>query len=337
MFDRLTLFTVDSTHRSIVTFLDNHRLQMGRQIQGDLVRAIMNTHIVLPVVSSDALMRMKDHDPTVVDNVLLEWIIALNCYKHVDCIINKILPVLFGTRTEGVVGSLFNERTVDSLPDYQPTATMELAFSLLSEHRVSIKDDVRNLTVRDILNRLLQFMCVLAWKETENATLIARVAETLVEGLAEPLLNSVPDNGSALGDAATVSATASDPDPAPLRESPPAMDSSAAKEAEELIPLEKLSVEQVGYLLFHIDLAMYVADFKNNRVDGEALSLSETTDDLKEGLVIVSILFTIYINVLIRRVIAVGVSKGIHAKKILKLTSELKVSGVPVAKLVPPL
>ena len=266
-----------------MTFLDNHRLQMGRQIQGDLVRAIMNTRIVLPVVSGDALARMKDHDPTVVDNVLLEWIIALNCYKHADCSINKILPVLFGTRKEGVVGSLFSERTVDYLPDYLPTATMELAFSLLAEHRVSIKDDVRNLTVRDILKRLLQFMCVLAWNDTENAVLIARVTETLVEGLAEPVNDSATANGFPPGPAAAAGATT--PDPVPACGSPSAVDSRSDKESGELIPLNKLSVEQVGYLLFNIDLAMYISEFKNNRVDGEALSLSETIDDLKEGMV----------------------------------------------------
>lgn len=273
VFDRLTLFTIDSSHRSIATFLDNRRLQMGRQIQRDLVRALKSTQVFVPVVSVDACTRMLHHDPTIVDNVLFEWIVALNCYRHRDCRINMILPVLFGSRKDGVTGNFFSEGIVDRLPTYEPTATIELAHSLLKDLRVSVREDLLHLSVRDIAKQLLQFMCVLSWNETENAALIARVTDALIDSLAEPLQNS------------DISPTPAVQDSVAVGTKPVSDYTRTAVDAElQVIPLEKLSVEQVGFLLVYIDLPMYVDDFKSNHVDGEVLSLSETTEDLKEGM-----------------------------------------------------
>lgn len=330
VFDRLTLFTIDDSHRSIVAFLDNHRLRMGEQIQGDLVKAVRNSRIFMPVVSADALARMKQHDPSIVDNVLLEWIIALNCHKHPVCRLSKVFPVLFGSRKDGAVGSLFTEKAIDELPDYSPDATIDLARALLREQGVSVKEDLICLSVKDVLNRMLQFMCTLGWKYTENAQLIAHVTQSLVNSLAEPEVSD------AMFDAAPPAAAFTAEAVKQIENKPAIGDAQLTVHYhKESTPLETLTVEEVGYLMANIDLSMYIDDFAANRVDGEVLALSESVDDLKEGesclcCILVVQSFVIFIFA------AVGVLKGIHAKKILKMTAEMKMSGVPRFRLVKP-
>ena len=282
VFDRLTLHTVGYTHRSIVTFLDNRRLQMGRQLQGDLAKAISNTSIMMPIISSEALKKMLDHSPSTVDNVLLEWLLALNCYRHISCRLNKILPVLFGSRKEGAVMSIFEENIVDRLPDLTPDATLELAWSLLNERGISIKEDLMCLTVRDIAKRMLQFLCILGWKKTDNALLVAHVSDSVVEGLEELQIDQQAEEQASVVPLSTevdnvISSTEQ-------RETGNICAPVDGDSVASLVSLDSLTVEQVGHLMHNIDLAMYVDELKTNRVDGEVLALCETVDDLKEGM-----------------------------------------------------
>ena len=77
LFDQLSLFSVGSDRRAVGVFLDTNRLQMGERFDREFSRALIHSEVVVPIFSHEALQRMKAHDPNVVDNALLEWILAV--------------------------------------------------------------------------------------------------------------------------------------------------------------------------------------------------------------------------------------------------------------------
>ena len=54
--------------------------------------------MVAAVVSVKALERMVQHDPSKVDNVLLEWILALACCNTAESRVRAVFPILIGER-----------------------------------------------------------------------------------------------------------------------------------------------------------------------------------------------------------------------------------------------
>ena len=59
LFDRLTLYTVDSkAKRCIDTFLDEKRLRKGRNFQEEFANALISTRIVAPLISQNSLTRL---------------------------------------------------------------------------------------------------------------------------------------------------------------------------------------------------------------------------------------------------------------------------------------
>jgi hypothetical protein len=72
-----SLFTVASTHRRIEIFLDRKRLEDGNNFQKDFLRSLASSTMVVPIISVDALQRLLVHDPSTVDNLLIEWIAAM--------------------------------------------------------------------------------------------------------------------------------------------------------------------------------------------------------------------------------------------------------------------
>ena len=75
LFDRLTLHTVGTSNRSIFTFLDSLRLQLGKHFQLDFAKALVKSSVIVPFVTRNALERMTvgRHDANKEDNVLVEW------------------------------------------------------------------------------------------------------------------------------------------------------------------------------------------------------------------------------------------------------------------------
>ena len=50
------------------------------------------------MVSVKALERMVHHDPSKVDNVLLEWVLALACCNAAESRVRAVFPILIGER-----------------------------------------------------------------------------------------------------------------------------------------------------------------------------------------------------------------------------------------------
>jgi hypothetical protein len=81
MFTMLSNFSCGNDLRAVEVFLDERRLQHGRRSQDDFIQSIVNSTIVVPLFSVDALATIVTHDPSVVDSVLLGWICAIEGYK----------------------------------------------------------------------------------------------------------------------------------------------------------------------------------------------------------------------------------------------------------------
>jgi hypothetical protein len=80
LFDALSYFNVDSLKsRAIDVFLDDKRLEEGKPLKSSFFAALINSSVICPVLSFDALQRMINHDPTKEDNLLIEWISSLEC------------------------------------------------------------------------------------------------------------------------------------------------------------------------------------------------------------------------------------------------------------------
>lgn len=62
------------------SFLDQQCLSLGQNFRQEFIFNLLQSTIILPIVSLNALKKLITHDPSFVDNLLLEWIIALHCY-----------------------------------------------------------------------------------------------------------------------------------------------------------------------------------------------------------------------------------------------------------------
>jgi len=99
VFDRFSLFNITTSQRAIEVFLDNQRLEKGREFRDDFSKALTHSAVVVPFLSTKSMERMLKHDAESVDNVLVEWILALVCYnnKELQAMTHiRILPILLG-------------------------------------------------------------------------------------------------------------------------------------------------------------------------------------------------------------------------------------------------
>jgi hypothetical protein len=198
LFDMFTNFSVGASSRAAEVFLDTKRLQKGRRFKSDFAAALTHSSVALPVISCSALDRIYDHAADVVDNVLLEWIIILQCAASKR--IHKVYPIVFGrkilevgsggqaalsTGAAPAFTDFFAEYGRYPLPEIAPTATLAQAAELLEENRVPLSKQFHTLTVASIVREMLQFMLCKA-----SDIPLCEVVEVFAEGVVS-LLNEV--------------------------------------------------------------------------------------------------------------------------------------------------
>ena len=176
LFDSLSTFNVGQDNRSVEVFLDIHRLRDGQQFQRAFSASLLHAKVVVPIVSSEALGRLLSHDPSAVDNLLLEWILTLELSQQPGSSVS-VFPVLFGTRVSlssaivsgadilaipSLIGDLEKENVVSRLPEVSPTATLGLARQLLAAHKLTPSSLFEHRTVRSAVVELKGFLGYLA-------------------------------------------------------------------------------------------------------------------------------------------------------------------------------
>ena len=187
--DRFTIYNVNADNRAVAVFLDNKRLRDGRNFVDDFGRSLINSRIVVPVVSSDALDRMRKHDPYHTDNVLMEWLMAIECFHSASSKVMRVLPMLFGKRDSNsdAIGNLYQEGALDEMPDIHPRETVRCALRLLQANGVEPRMGVSTYTVRSILMELKTILGYCTWTAESSSLVVAESAERVIISLQEVL------------------------------------------------------------------------------------------------------------------------------------------------------
>jgi GTPase SAR1 family protein len=86
----------------ISVFVDQQRLQDGENYRNAFVTALLESRVIVPVITVEALKKMIYHDPNQIDNLLLEWILSLGLEETREkgggkSTEGKIVPIIFGS------------------------------------------------------------------------------------------------------------------------------------------------------------------------------------------------------------------------------------------------
>ena len=188
MFTMLSNFSCGSKLRAVEVFLDEKRLQHGKRSQDDFIQSIVNSTIVVPIFSVDALAKIVTHDPSVVDSILLEWICAIEGYKSDYSRIKYIYPLFRGKEdpVTGKVGSVFDSEEFKQISDDNiiPHATLSAAESLLTENKIFsiVPTGFGNKTVKSIVTTISEFKG-LSVDGDKQKNFLTRCAENLMKML----------------------------------------------------------------------------------------------------------------------------------------------------------
>jgi hypothetical protein len=196
MFTMLSNFSCGSELRAVEVFLDERRLQHGRRSQDGCIQSIVNSTIVVPIFSVDALAHIVTHDPSVVDIVLLEWICALEGYKSNYSRIKYIYPLFCGRRDPitGKVGSVFDCEEFKQIPDIIPQATLSAAESLLTANKVFrvAPTEFATKTVKSIVMAISEFKG-LSVDDDKQKNFLTICAENLIKTLNNHLTKMIQE------------------------------------------------------------------------------------------------------------------------------------------------
>ncbi|KAJ1430248.1 hypothetical protein B484DRAFT_395990, partial [Ochromonadaceae sp. CCMP2298] len=270
LFDSFGNYVVGADSRAVQVFLDKKRLQGGRQFQSDFASALQNSLVVAPLLSADAMQRMLDHDPTREDNVVVEWLLALECYACPQSRVACVFPIAFGTRAahSPMGGNLFAEGLIDKLPDTVPTASAALVRQLMQQAGLECSAELEGRTVRGVATQLSKFLLFPAWTAKKVVVEASKGVIGLLrgcEGVEEEAQERERERERATKCTSPTIPTSPAAAPAP---------------ASQMRPLASLTAEEVQQLMSREGLKMLLQPFKQNEITGAVLSYCEEVADL---------------------------------------------------------
>ena len=193
LYDAFLGHVLGSEKRAVKVFYDKVRLKMCQQFQIAFGKALKESTIVVPILCTTALEKMLTHDERCEDNVLIEWILALECIQDpIHSKVRGIYPMMFGERKgDGSVGDLFAEGVIDRLPETIPTASIKVVRRLLVENGVNVSSTLTSYSVRSIVKEVCKYLGLEGWKYPSWFSSVA--AEDIVMRL-EDYLNQIHNN-----------------------------------------------------------------------------------------------------------------------------------------------
>ena len=216
IYDSASAFLAASGSRRVAVFLDSQRLQEGEPLQQQFIKALSNSLVVTPLVTAQALQRMRTHDPQAEDNVLIEWMVAMECVASSKSRLAKIYPLMMGSvvnrggssGSEGlVIGDLFAEGALAALPATVPAASTAKATQLLRAMGLEPRPGhMEGRTVRDVVGELVKFLGFRAWDVKRSSRLAASFADKVWD-----VLQSCDGDGDGVGAGAGAAVAASSP------------------------------------------------------------------------------------------------------------------------------
>ena len=183
LYDAFLDHTVGSKKKTVQVFYDKNRLKSGRQFQREFGRALINSILLLPILSAAALQRLLTHQAHIADNVLIEWMLALECMQDpIHSKLRGIYPLMFGSRSEdGYVRNLLEEGIIDRLPEIIPEASIAIVKALLEENSVNFTAELHSRTVRSVVSELSKYMGLAGYGNCAREV-SKKVVQTLEEG-----------------------------------------------------------------------------------------------------------------------------------------------------------
>ena len=193
LYDAFLGHVVGSEMRAVKVFYDKIRLKECQHFQKAFGKALIHSTILVPIIFTKALQNILAHDETCEDNVLIEWMLALECMQDpIHSKIRMIYPLMFGERnSDGSVGDLFAEEIFDRLPDIIPTASIEVVRKLLEENGFTVSSTLATRTVRGVVTEISKYIGLKAW---EYPNTFVRAASTSIVNLVKECLEKVHNN-----------------------------------------------------------------------------------------------------------------------------------------------
>jgi hypothetical protein len=142
-------------------FLDQQRLEGGRDFRRDFSRALASATVAVPVVSWHALERMlRLREDSDVDNVLLEWTLILELVAAGR--VRRCFPVVLGRvgpenlQSDAHLSDLFKEGVLAALPEVVVLSITDATAEALREAGVAASNRLRSRTVRGTVQEVLR-------------------------------------------------------------------------------------------------------------------------------------------------------------------------------------
>jgi len=196
LFDLASTHSVGHSSRAPVVFLDRERLLPGLNFKESFAKALVGSSMVVPIVSRAALakmlqhdpntennVKMLQHDPNAEDNVLLEWVMALECLASPASRVQRVMPIAFDKASPvppHAVSPFFASGLLGILSDAVPTATLARAAALLRANGVEPWPEMMALTLKGVVTKLMESLCILLDEQTANPLLYAKAASSKV-------------------------------------------------------------------------------------------------------------------------------------------------------------
>eukprot|EP01048_Picozoa_sp_COSAG05_P000363 COSAG05_NODE_9_length_39734_cov_180.598067_27_plen_1828_part_00 len=156
-------FLFGTRRRHLRVFLDAIRLSTGSQFMEDIMKAMLRSRVVCPIVSASATQRMETWRPDGErDCVLVEWLLAIEL-KRLGKVLT-VLPILLGELTGGgrSMHNFFNRRDVcgknaiDRLPNAVPTVEIAIVDRYLRENNLQASPELATRTIRQTVESLVR-------------------------------------------------------------------------------------------------------------------------------------------------------------------------------------
>eukprot|EP00299_Pterocystis_sp_00344_P000476 c10127_g2_i1.p1 GENE.c10127_g2_i1~~c10127_g2_i1.p1 ORF type:complete len:555 (-),score=140.15 c10127_g2_i1:62-1513(-) len=147
--DTCSGFTVDRRDW-LKGYLDTRCLEPGQPWRQGFINGLIHSLVFCPIISVECLKTISENGAKGnEDNVLVEWIVALTCYKA--GVIKAILPIIVDPKAD-----VFAFKK--SLPNKVNTQTNKICCDMLNQAGVACNhSDVMKLSVRDVFNSMLEF------------------------------------------------------------------------------------------------------------------------------------------------------------------------------------
>ena len=155
--------------RPLHVYLDEKENKFGDNFLRKICSALQGTKIFIALITEDSLLRMKTHNPSEVDNVLYEWVLALSTNR-------RILPILLGKKVsndENNWDELDIKGLMKDLPDIKPEKTVKLVNEHLNLGNAGQTiSEISEWTVKEVVERF--FVNIYEHWMTNGSLLVCR-------------------------------------------------------------------------------------------------------------------------------------------------------------------